>query len=247
MRIRPGLHLVLSGSAGFDLSHPSDCNAYLLDTGDGFALFDAGAGIAPAATVLAAIAAEGVEPARVRWLFLTHGHADHAGGAAALHEALGIAVIAGAATATILRAGDAAAISLDRAVDAGIFPPDYVFRACPVAAELQPGAALTLGGVRVEAIASPGHSHDHCCYRVATDGGAALVSGDALFAGGRVILQDTYDCSVTDTCATLRRLERIAFETFLPGHGAFSLARGKRHVAAAMERVLRLLPPEQFF
>lgn len=247
MRLRPGLHMILSGSAGFDLSQPCDCNAYLLDTGDGFALFDAGAGIGPVETVLAAIEAEGVDPARVRWLLVTHAHADHAGGAAALRDRLGLEVIAGPATATIMRAGDAAAISLDRALDAGIFPHDFVFHACPVDREFRPGTALALGGARVEAIAAPGHSHDHLMFRVLRDGDVALVTGDALFAGGRVVLQETYDCSVADTCATLRRLERVPFETFLPGHGAFSLSRGQRHVAAAMERILRLLPPEQFF
>lgn len=245
MRIRSGLFLVLSGAAGFDLSHACDCNVYLLDTGDGLALFDAGSGLDTEATI-AAIAAEGIDPARVRWLLLTHAHADHAGGAAGLRERLGLEVIASAATAAMLRAGDARAISLEQALDAGVFPPDYVFRACPVDREMWPGNTLMLGQTRVEVIAAAGHSHDHVCLRVLHEGRAMLLSGDALFTGGRVVLQDTYDCSVAETCATIRRLERIGFDSLLPGHGAFSLARGHRHVDAALERILRLLPPEQF-
>ena len=45
MHIQPGLYLVGSGRNGFDLTEAYDCNIYLFDTGKGYVLFDAGAGI----------------------------------------------------------------------------------------------------------------------------------------------------------------------------------------------------------
>lgn len=246
MRIRPGLHMVFSGAAGFDLSHPCDCNAYLLDTGEGWALIDAGAGVDPAAAV-AAIDAEGIGPRSVRWLLLTHAHADHAGGAAGLRGRLGLEVVAAPATAALVRAGDKNGIHLDRAIDAGVFPPTYSFHACEVDRVAEPGESVKIGALTMEVIPAAGHSHDHVCLRVRQGGTMLLFSGDALFSGGKVVLQDLPDCSVIETCNTIRRLERTPFDALLPGHGAFSLARAHRHVEAALARVLRLLAPESFF
>jgi hydroxyacylglutathione hydrolase len=95
-------------------------------------------------------------------------------------------------------------------------------------------------------VPSPGHSHDHVCYRVVQDGTALLVAGDALFWGGRVTWQDTADCNVAATCETVRRLAALEFAALLPGHGAFSLSAGRRHAERALARVARLLAPEAF-
>ena len=245
MRVAPGLHLVFSGGGGFDLTDQYDCNAWLLDAGDGFALFDAGAGRDPEAAVRA-IAAEGVDPRSVRWLLLTHGHADHSGGARTLRDRLGCAVFAGDATARMVEAGDRAGISLDAAIARGVYPGDYAFAACPVERRLQPGEQLRLGRLGIQVVASPGHSHDHVCFLVTDEAHRTLIVGDALFAGGRVALQDIWDCSVPDSCATVRTLAGLAIDRFLPGHGVFSLQRGDRHARQALERVDRLLVPDPF-
>lgn len=44
MLIAPGVHLVLSGEAGFGLSHPLDCSAYAIESAQGAVLFDRGTG-----------------------------------------------------------------------------------------------------------------------------------------------------------------------------------------------------------
>jgi hydroxyacylglutathione hydrolase len=66
-----------------------------------------------------------------------------------------------------------------------------------------------------------------------------LVGGAAIFFGGRIILQNTYDCSVPETIASLRRLAGYSFEALLPGHLNFTLNGGKRHVVAACEIIDR--------
>src|SRR5579871_4331428 len=115
MRIEEGLHVVMSGGSGFDLTDALDCNAFLIDAGNGeWVLFDAGAGRSPTHTN-ALLAADGIDKAAIRHLFLTHGHADHSGGARGWRDQLGLAVHAGRLTAPMIVAGDETAISLDRA------------------------------------------------------------------------------------------------------------------------------------
>src|SRR5579875_2234545 len=120
MRIAPGIHLVASGALGVDLTDPLDCNVWLVDSGEGLVLFDAGAG-RDIAALLAAVRQDGFDPSRITHLFLTHGHADHSGGAAPLADRLpGLSIHCGAATAALLAQGQEAAISLDLARTAGV-------------------------------------------------------------------------------------------------------------------------------
>jgi glyoxylase-like metal-dependent hydrolase (beta-lactamase superfamily II) len=241
MRIEEGLHVVMSGGGGFDLTDVLDCNAFLIDAGNGeWVLFDAGAGRTPNDAILAA---DGVDPAAIRHLFLTHGHADHSGGARGLRDRLGLAVHAGRLTTPMIAAGDEAAISLERARRAGIYPADYRYRACPVDDVLADDSTITIGSMKIRTIATPGHSADHVSFLVEKDGRRLLVAGDALFHGGKVAVQDIPDCSVPDICATVRKLAGIEFDALLPGHLNFSLRNACRHADAALAYVDRFQCP----
>jgi glyoxylase-like metal-dependent hydrolase (beta-lactamase superfamily II) len=242
MKLDDDLHLVMSGALGLDLTDSLDCNAYLVRAGQDWLMFDAGAGRDTAA-VLAGLPRTGVDPGRIRALFLTHGHADHSAGAAALRVALGCPVMSGAATARMVSAGDEAAISLTAARAAGGYPADFGYAACPVDRTLDDGERLAFDGAIVTALATPGHSHDHVAYLVETGRRRILVSGDALFPGGKVSVQGIYDCSISAICSSIRRLDTLSFDTLLPGHGAPSLRHAKRHVEAAMAYVRRLACP----
>src|SRR4051795_653331 len=114
MLSEPGLHLVASGAGGFDLTDAYDCNAWAFAGGFGTLLFDAGAGRAPDA-ILAAGRATGLDWPQPVHLFLTHAHADHAGGAAALRERLPTRGYARAQTALWGPAGDEGGGSLPAA------------------------------------------------------------------------------------------------------------------------------------
>ena len=72
-----------------------------------------------------------------------------------------------------------------------------------------------------------------------------LFSGDAVFWGGAVVLQNVPDVSIPESADSLERLARLEFEGLLPGHLTISLANGRRHVEAAVDyfRRLRLPPP----
>jgi glyoxylase-like metal-dependent hydrolase (beta-lactamase superfamily II) len=246
MRIAAGLHLVMSGGLGFDLTDPFDCNVFMLDSGDGYVLFDSGVG-RDLSLLRGVLRDDGVDPARIGTLILTHAHGDHAGGAAALKREFGLRVIAGSATAKLVSAGDEEGISLKVARQAGIYPEDYRFAPCPIDRTLDDSETLHIGDLRITAVAAPGHSADHQCYLVVSPRRRVLVAGDAVFFGGRVALQDIWDCDVSATARTIRRIAALDYDTFLPGHGVFSLSRGRRHAEAALDYVNRLIMPPSLF
>jgi hydroxyacylglutathione hydrolase len=243
MRVEEGLHLVMSGGGGFDLTDAFDCNAFLLDAGNGeWVLFDAGAGRDLTGTK-AVVAADGIDSATIRHLFLTHGHADHSGGARGLRDQLGLAVYAGPLTAPMVMSGNEAAISLDRARRAGIYPADYRYRACPVDHVLVAAKPMTIGRLTITMIETPGHSADHVSFVVEKGGRRLLVGGDALFYGGKVAVQDIPDCSIAEICATVRKLAAIDFDALLPGHLNLTLRNARRHADAAFAHVVKFQCP----
>ncbi len=237
--------MVASGRNGFDWTHPSDCNVYLLDGGGEYALVDAGTGES-ASDILEAVGHLGRGAAkRIRYIFLTHLHADHSGGAAALREATGAKVAVHADGADVLRSGDEAAISLDRAREAGFYPRDYRFRACEVDASLRDGDEFRVGGLSVRVMLAPGHSRFDAYYFVRTGvGRVSLFTGDALFFDGRISLLNTPDCSSRDLARALERLDGEAVDCLFPGHRQPALANAMNHIAAALDcfRSLRLPP-----
>ena len=246
MRVRHNLHLVASGRAGFDLTHALDCNVYLLETSAGHILFDSGAGCDVEA-MIEEIRQGGIDPQDITTLFLTHGHADHSGGAEPLRALLPrISVAAGPKTAEILAQKDERLISLDQA-RGRFYPTDYRWTAPVVDRVLEPDKSYAVGDLSLTLLETPGHSRDHGSYLLRRGSWTALVSGDAVFAGGKVILQDIPDCSVSETIATIRKLGAVDFSVLLPGHSSFSLAAGHRHVEAALRYAETGMPPPQLF
>lgn len=244
MQLTDRIHLIASGDAGFSLTHPLDCNVYLVDGGEEAALIDAGVGLGTE-EVLAGIQATGLDPARIRWLLLTHAHADHSGGAAFFRRELSeLRVAMAAEAAPWLRTADEEAISLNFARRAGFYPPDYHLQPCPVDRELHEGDEIAVGDLKLRIIETPGHCAGHLCFLTEEGGRRVLFAGDHIFHGGRISVQNIPDCDLQAYACSMAKLARLEIDALLPGHLAISLNRGQRHIAAAHRAFQGLaLPP----
>jgi len=244
MKLSDRVHLVGSGRNGFGMTDPFDCHVYLVDGGDELALIDCGAGLG-IEQILGNVRSAGFDPRQIRQLLLTHAHGDHAGGAARLRASLDVRVVASAEAASWIRAGDEDAISLGVAKQAGIYPSDYRFEACPVDLEVVEGDQVRVGNLELRVHDSPGHARGHCSFTCRDGDRAVLFAGDAIFYGGRVVLQTTWDCSIQESAATIRKLAALKVETLLAGHAALALGEAQRHFDLALARLDHLLPPLQ--
>jgi glyoxylase-like metal-dependent hydrolase (beta-lactamase superfamily II) len=243
MQLTERVHLVGSGSFGFDLTDPYDCHIYLVDGGSELALIDVGAGMG-AADVVANARAAGFDPARIRHLLCTHAHGDHAGGAARMRALLPNASLSiSRDVADFVRIGDEVGTSIGVAKVAGIYPPDYRLERCAVDRELSEGDRIAVGDLAFECIETPGHAHGHVSFLLEHDGRRSLFSGDVIFHGGTILLQNIHDCSIDALVGSLRKLRGLAIDALFPGHFAFSLKNGQRHIERANVALDQLLLP----
>jgi glyoxylase-like metal-dependent hydrolase (beta-lactamase superfamily II) len=245
MRIAERIHLVGSGSFGFDLTDPFDCHVYLIDGGEELALVDVGAGMGVEA-ILANVRADGLDPGRIRHLILTHAHGDHAGGAASMHSLLDDpAVHLSAATARYLREGDEDGSSITVAKRVGIYPPDYRYEPCRVDVELVEGMSVAVGDLTLSVLDTPGHCDGHVSLLLEHEARRMLFAGDVVFFGGKILLQAIHDCRLDEHIRSLRKLRGLEVDALFSGHLNFTLDGGQRHIERANEVLDKLLIPEQ--
>ncbi len=111
----------------------------------------------------------------------THTHSDHAPLANPLAERLGVPVYGN-------RPGPE-------------FTPDI---------RLKDGDHVTVGGVTIEAVHTPGHTADHLCFLL----GDRLFTGDHIMGGSTVIMEDA-----TAYLQSLYRVQDLEVRRIEPGHG----------------------------
>lgn len=239
--LTPVIRLVGSGTDAEARTSPYDCHVFLLDGGGACALVDTGTGLATE-TLLRHLD-EGAALDRLTHVFVTHYHADHAGGAAAIRAATGAAVCTSTETAHALATGDEDVTQVAEARRVGVYPPDYRLAACRVDRVAGDGSSWQIGDLRVTAYASPGHCDGHLCFLVDDGRTTALCTGDSIFAGGRVSIQAIPDCRPYEYRRTASRLAGLPVDALLPGHLDLVLTGGAAHLAAAAETFDRLVPP----
>ncbi len=168
-QIAAGIHQVSNG-----------VNAFIVDGDDGVVLVDTGLPKRHGA-ILDGLKAIGRNPEDIAAIVITHGHADHAGGAAVLKRETGAALIASETDAPVVR-GDSPAAA----------PPMLDFPVLRLLANLVPTAegvavdhAVVGGPVPVvadlTAVPTPGHTAGHISLFLERQGGV-LFAGDSAMA-----------------------------------------------------------------
>ena len=121
----------------------------LLLKGDAGAILIDGGMPQTAEHLLANMAALGVAPSDLKFIVLSHAHADHVGPLAALRRATGARVVANAESAQLLARGGSDDLHYG---DAFLYPPVVTDRL------LQDGETLELGELRLQVHFTPGHT-----------------------------------------------------------------------------------------
>ena len=231
MKLCDGVHIVGGGAWGVQLSNTFDCNVYVIESEGHAALIDAGIGL-EVNKILSSISAIGVSPKQVEYIFVTHCHVDHSGGLAELKRITGARAVSSAPCARAIEQRDQDVLleSVMREQYSGL--RNWAFEPTEVDLVVEDGATVQIGAGTVTSIASPGHSEGHVAYLWTPDAGApALFSGDCVFFGGTILLQNVAGCSIEAYAETLRRLTQMGeIELLLPGHMLFALRHGASHI-----------------
>jgi glyoxylase-like metal-dependent hydrolase (beta-lactamase superfamily II) len=119
-------------------------------------------------------------------VLVTHGHFDHSQAAAELHSRTGVPV---------------------RAVD-----PQY----CRGASELVDGETIEAAGVRLQVLATPGHSADSASFVLGE--GEAVLTGDTILGRGTTVVAHP-DGILGAYLDSLHRLQSLGDAAALTGHG----------------------------
>lgn len=241
--VRVAADVAIVGSGELGLSGPIDCHVYLIRTGDGSGvLVDAGAG-PDAADISANLREAGVDQGGLQAILLTHAHADHAGGSAALAADWAVPVYTSGPEAAMLRGGSEIELGLVAAKRNGTYPRDYRYRHMDRATVVSDGDTLSFGSARITALVTPGHTAGSVVWLAELPGYRALFTGDTVFAGGLVSVLNLPGSEASAYRSSLPRLAAVSADGFFPGHGTFAVSGGMRHVHLAAERLLSSVIP----
>jgi len=89
MKVSDQIYLV--GSEQFALSHPLDCNCYLIDGGNALGLIDTSLGLG-VDDILKNVADDGFDPGKISHVIMTHAHVGHWGGGSSVRSRTGAEV-----------------------------------------------------------------------------------------------------------------------------------------------------------
>lgn len=242
MRITPSIYLV--GSTPVGLTDGYDCHIYLIKGPSGLILIDAGNGY-DTEGILNNIRAEGLDPAEISHILVTHHHTDHARGSKALKDALGCEVWISENTGKhLLESGTDEELGVIFAKEHGMYAQDYVYIHCPIDHGIADGEVFTVAGISVKAINVIGHSYDSTCFLMELDGRKCLFSGDVLYHEGTIGLLNYPMSSVMDYHVGLPKLKNLGIEGLFPGHGLFCLKNGQDHINKALKNLdIIFIPP----
>ena len=244
MRLTREIAIVGGGKWSIGISHPIDCAVYLIDTGAGYIMIDSGCSL-DNEKIEENIKNDGFILEDVKIILLTHYHADHACGAAWFHQRTGCRVYASTIEAPYIAIGDDKATSLAGARGKS-YPEDFIYPPCECVEGLEDGDKISLGNVTINAFTVPGHSRSDMVFYGTIGKKKCLFSGDAIFAGGEILLQSLYDVSILPYFNGIKAIAKLEVDALFPGHGQFVLNNAQWHINKCLEGFESGLVPKQF-
>ena len=204
-------------------------NVYVLARGTSLVMIDSGYE-RNAAALDHAMRTAGLDPSHVRAVVLTHGHADHAGGARYFQQHYGARVIAGRGDEGMLSTGHNEALCPTGVLGSLRHGTDQGATYTPVTPDVlvdEPLDLASVAGIDARVIPLPGHTHGSL---VAVIAGAAFVGdlfrGSLVGSGAEVHL---YMCDVPHNRIDIQHLLNDlapGATVFFPGHfGALDRSR----------------------
>lgn len=175
----------------------------------------------------------GVDPAQISYLLLTHGHGDHAAGASYFQEKYGMELIAAQEMKEWLENGDLEKFSVPQAINAGVYPSNYQYMSCSVTRGVKENDQIEIGNLILEVLETPGHSRGHISFLLRQNERKLLFAGDSIFAGGKVVIQNIWDCIIPEYALTAAKLHRLRVDSLFAGHGTFVINEAWKHIETA--------------
>ena len=158
MKLTSDIHVVGGGYYGFSISGRLDCHVYVINSGTELAIVDPGCGIdRDFEKIISNIRDDGLDPKKIKKIFVTHYHCDHIGAAADARSLLDAEMYAAKTVASLIRDGDEKAASLDVGKAVGFYPEDFTLKPCEVDVELSEGDLTKIGNMTMETFETPGH------------------------------------------------------------------------------------------
>lgn len=236
-------YLAMVGGGAYGISHQLDCNVYVILDGGEAALIDAGAGVDGSA-LADNLFSLGIRS--LKYIFLTHCHADHACGAPGLREICGGRIVASAPDGLLMERGTDHELGLEQARLSGSYPEDYQYTHFAPDLQAQEGSVFDVGGLRVTAMIVPGHTPGSTVYLVEAKERREVFSGDAALVGGFISLINVPGCELAAYRASMPRLAGIGADGLYPGHWVWCVRDGQRHIDDIIRQLRRSRPPKNF-
>lgn len=153
-----------TGTLSYVVKDPASRKAAIVDPVLGYSMVSGHTDHSPVEALAAHVEESGLE---VEWILETHAHADHLSGAQFLKSRVGGKVAIGEGIRSV-QSHFGPLFNMEAAIAEDGADFDHLFR---------DGETFTIGDLRCDVIATPGHTDDSVSYRI----GSAVFVGDSLF------------------------------------------------------------------